>query len=424
MRVVHLAERIIPFWPESAGARASAELPLAQVHSDDEVIVVGAAPVSKVEAFTSTQQFARRLEPLSVSAPGGAFEAIVLESTLGGTSIRLYLLVVPEGHGVTGFGLAARALLGSLPDAPDLIHLHGDTGLDLDAAREELDGVAVIQSVYENEGSEGLAAALQDADEVVTPCADFVTAPEGNGSAVTRALQEHSGLRVVAQGIDLRRWDPSHDNALPVAFDTEALEGKAACKEALQKKAGLTPRADVPIIVVWSTGGSDGGLGIVAEQLEEILALDVQLVVLCEDGKDAALEAFTNKQVWQADAGDARLLRLVLAGSDVALLPDLKAPLGQRALVATRYALVPVARWVNAHRDRLVEYDGLSNTGGAFLFGDPVDVELLTALRRMRRIYGAEEIWPGMVRANGAVDMGWSRTADQLQTLYAKALSK
>lgn len=425
MRVVHIAERIAPYWPDTNGARASAELPLAQQGVEDELIVVGAAPVTAVKEFRSSQQFARRLEPLVVPDGAGTFEVVVLESTLTGTGIRLFLLVIPPGRGVDGFAAAALALLGTLPDTPELLHLHGDTGLDADAMRVQLDGPAVVQSVYLPAGSDALATSLKFADEVITPCGDLGGDPE-NGSPVARALGEHPLLRVVRHGIDLRHWDPSADRALATGYDTQAPAGKAECKKALQVQAGLAPRQDVPIIAVWSDGGADSGLGLVADHLEEILALDVQLVVLrpASGGVDDALAALSGEQIWQVDAGVEASLRQVLAGCDVVLLPDRTATLGQRSMIASRYGLVPVARWVNAHRDRLVEYDSRSNTGGSFLFSEPGEVELLAALGRMRRTYADPEVWAGMVRANGAVDMSWSRTAAQLHEIYKKALAK
>ena len=83
---------------QEAAARAAAELPLAQQSGADELLVVGAAPVSRAEEFSSSQQFARRLEPLAVTDPDGDFEAAVLESTLlsGGASI-----MVASDDGVT-----------------------------------------------------------------------------------------------------------------------------------------------------------------------------------------------------------------------------------------------------------------------------------------------------------------------------------
>lgn len=429
MRVVHLAERIAPFGSDAVEARAVAELPLAQQGGEFELMVIGAAPVTAVEDFKSSQQFARRLEPLVVSDPAGDFEAAVLESTLTGTGIRLYLLVLPPDRAESGFAPAAQALLRTLPEAPQVLHLHQDTGLDPDALRGEIEGVAVIQSVYQPRGTEALAAAVQDADEVVTPCGDLAEAAGGaNGSAVGRALQEHARLRVVQHGVDLQRWDPTRDSALSAGFDTVDTEGKQACKKALQEQAGLAPRADVPLIALWSDGGPDSGLGLVAEHLEGVLALDVQLVVVTPGGDlagdTAGALAAAGERVWLVDASDGRLLRQVLAGADVVLLPDRRAPLGQRASIAARYGLVPVARRVNAHRDRLVEYDGLSNTGGAFLFDEPEAEELMAALGRMRRTFGASEVWSEMVRANGAAELGWSRAVAQLQDIYRKALAK
>jgi hypothetical protein len=427
MRVVHIAERIAPFWPDSAGACAVAELPSGQQSTEDELMVIGAAPVTSVRDFSSPQQFARRLEPLVVEDGAGEYEAVVLESTLAGTAIRLFLLVIPPDRGIAGFGAAALGLLGSLPEPPELVHLHGETGMDLDAAREQLGGPAVVQSVYGAVGSHGLAAAVQDADEVVAPCSDLAAADLADeGSDLAEALAEHTHLRVVRHGIDLQRWDPARDKALAAGFDTESLQGKAECKKALQVQAGLAPREDVVLMAVWSAGGPRSGLGLVAAHLEEILALDVQLVVLRSGSEDdpEALAALKGSQVWQTDVGNGSMLRRVLAGCDVVLLPDQTALLGQRALISARYGLVPVARSVNAYRDRLVEYDGLSNTGGAFLFGEPADEELMVALKRMRRVFGSPEVWPGMLRANGAMDMGWSRTAAQLHDIYLKAIAK
>jgi glycosyltransferase involved in cell wall biosynthesis len=427
MRLVHLAERIAPFWPATATARAAAELPVAQLGPDREMIVVAPAPVSDVRAFTSNQQFARRLEPLAVGDGPDAFEAVVLESTLTGTGIPLFLLVLPAGHAdAPGFAAAARALLRTQPERPELLHLHGDTGLDVDSVREELDGLAVIQSVYQRAGEALLAVAVRDADEVVTPCGDLPGVdPAVNGSVLAGALREHTRLRVVAHGIDLNRWDPARDATLPAKLEVGDAAGKATCRKALQDQAGLAPRTDVPIVVVWSRGGPVGGLELVAAHLDEIRALDLQLVVLRPGaGPEEALAALTGPQIWQADAADGRTLRRVLAGADVVLLPDREAPLGQRALVATRYGLVPVARRVNAHRDRLVEYDALSNTGGAFLFDEPEDLELLAALGRMRRTWRDAESWAGMVRANSAMDAGWSRGVAQLNEIYRKALAR
>jgi len=427
MRVVHIAERIVPFWPDLAGACAAAELPTGQRGVEDDLMVVGAAPVSAVKDFSSPQQFARRLDPLVVEDGAGEYEAVVLESTLANTGIRLFLLVIPPDRGIAGFGAAALGLMRSLPDPPEVVHLHGETGVDLDAVREDLEGPAVVQSLYGPAGSHGLAAAVQDADEVITPCSDLASADPGEaGSDLVDALREHTHLRVVTHGIDLQRWDPSTDKALAAGFDTESIAGKAECKKALQVQAGLAPREDVALMAVWSAGGPQGGLGLVASLLEQILALDVQLVVLRPGSGNNAeeLAALKGPQVWQTDAGNGSMLRRVLAGCDVVLLPDEQAMLGQRALISARYGLVPVARRVNAYRDRLVEYDGLSNTGGAFLFDEPAEEELMVALGRMRRVVGSPDVWPGMLRANGSMDMGWSRTAAQLHDIYLKAVAK
>ena len=429
MRLLHLTQKIAPFWPPEAGSVAAAEIPQAQVTDGSEVVVIGEAPESSGDGNQQIKAFARRLSPLVVTWEGASLEVGVLEGTLSGSGARLYLLVMPPGGSPAAFGLAAIQLIATLPMPPTLIHLHDITGVNVDQLREALGGATVVQSVYDARLEDApLAAAIEDADAVITPCVDFTSNGDSDPGIVARALGEHSLIRVVSLGIDTSRWDPERDKALEMTFGPSQLAGRSACRAALQKRAGFSPREDAPIFTVWSRSNRDAGLDLVAGMLDEILDLDVQLVVLRPEGMsdDAPeLAPFRDRpRAWVTPTCTEPTLRRILAGSDAVILPDRTATLGGRARTALRYGAVPVARWINAHRDFLVEYDAQSGTGGAFLFDQPEAVELYSALGRLRRAFGDQEVWQSMIRSNLAVDLGWPRAIAQLNEIYRKALAK
>jgi glycogen synthase len=158
----------------------------------------------------------------------------------------------------------------------------------------------------------------------------------------------------------------------------------------------------------------------VAAALEQ----DLQLVVLGPESLRAAVrrsEACRTPLAFRATQGDADL-RQVLAGADAAIFPAACAPGARLARIALRYAVVPVARRIPAHRDVLVEYDAASGTGGSFLFDD--DAELGSALGRMCAAFDEGEAWLAMASRNAAVDSSWTRSVALLDEIYRKALAR
>jgi hypothetical protein len=433
MRIMHLAPTLQPYCPATATARAARALPVAQADAGHEVAVITAVPPTDLADVEQLRPLARRLSPLAVGAGPSAFEVEVLEGKLASSRARLYMLrLPPDGEG-EAFPRAATALLETLPRQPELLHLHGATGADPDALRARFDGAAVVQAVYDaREESPTLAAAIRDADSVMVPCHGLWDASSGEGSDVTQALAALDKARVLSFALDANEWNPGRDGFIAAHYAADNLQGKAICRAQLQQEAGLAPRDDAPILAVWSRGGADGAAAFVAALVPELLRLDLQLVAVGgAAGADAdpdPLEQALQREdgAWVAPAprsvADVAPLHRVLAGADAVLLPDLRAPLGQRAQAAQRYGLVPVARAVHAHRDQLVEYDARSASGGAFLFDS--DEECFQAVHRMVRAFRDRADWEQVVRANALVESGWERTLAHLDQIYKKALAR
>lgn len=67
---------------------------------------------------------------------------------------------------------------------------------------------------------------------------------------VSTQLSKFMGVR---NGIDVDIWDPATDASLPQRFGVDdMIEGKAACREALRQRLGLTGWGDKPLVGVVS----------------------------------------------------------------------------------------------------------------------------------------------------------------------------
>ena len=88
-------------------------------------------------------------------------------------------------------------------------------------------------------------------------------------------------LTGITNGIDTNTFNPETAKALPAHFNAKTfVDGKAKCKADLQVSLGLREEPDVPVLAIVSRLVGHKGFGMVAEALQEIMAMDVQMVVL------------------------------------------------------------------------------------------------------------------------------------------------
>src|SRR5262249_27240892 len=155
--------------------------------------------------------------------------------------------------------------------------------------------------------------------------------------------------------------DPSTDRHLPAHFDTAKMAGKAKCKAALQKEAGLAVRDDVPVLGVIGRLTSQKGFDVLAHALDRVLGWDVQLVLLGTDDPDAerfAASAAARRgdrfRAWlRFDNGRAHRIE---AGADFFLMPSRFEPCGLNQMYSLRYGTLPIVRATGGLVDTVSQY--------------------------------------------------------------------
>jgi starch synthase len=245
------------------------------------------------------------------------------------------------------------------------------------------------------------------------------------GGAGLDALLRHRAkdLHGILNGIDVEAWDPSRDRHLAARYSAGKLAGKATCKAALQRELGLPVRSDIPVVGMIGRLADQKGFDLVVAALDELLARDVQLVLLGSGRRDWE-ETFARAAAARPDRLAARigfdeaLAHRIEAGADVFLMPSRFEPCGLNQMYSLRYGTVPVVRAVGGLEDTVEDYDGW-NRGTGFKFVDYHPHAMVVAVRRAIEAFRDRRAWRGIMLRGMAQDFSWDRSARSYETLYA-----
>src|SRR5690349_4383889 len=149
--------------------------------------------------------------------------------------------------------------------------------LSLPAATFSIEGVEFYGKLSFLKG--GLAYA--DAITTVSPTYAREIQTEELGCGLDGLLRARRALLSgIANGIDSDVWDPQRDPYVAQTYGRWNVERKSANKEALQRRFGLAPRADLPLLGTVCRFTEQKGIDLIAEAAAELLALPAQLALL------------------------------------------------------------------------------------------------------------------------------------------------
>ena len=257
-----------------------------------------------------------------------------------------------------------------------------------------------------------------------------IQTPEGGAGLDHVMRQRKADLRGIPNAIDVDQWNPDTDPFIPAHYSADAMAGKAVCKAELQRELGLPVRPDVPLIGSVTRLASQKGTDIVADALEQIIALDAQLVIL--GSGDPALESLLRAR---SDLGDAHfrawigfnegLAHRIEAGSDLFLMPSRFEPCGLNQLYSQRYGSLPVVRATGGLDDSVEQYREDTGTGTGFKFYDLHVDALVGTLRWAIGAYRNDRhAFERMRRRAMLKPMSWNGSAVRHSELYRTAVSR
>ncbi len=253
-----------------------------------------------------------------------------------------------------------------------------------------------------------------------------IMSPEG-GAGLDKLLRHRQhNLHGILNGLDVDDWNPADDPRLEFHFDADNLEGRLKNRRALQARANLPQREDIPLVAMVSRLDWQKGLDITGHVIHLLMngySGDAQFIVLGTGERQyeemfAHLAAHHPGKMTAFLDYNAGFAPTVYAGSDIFLMPSLFEPCGLGQMIAMRYGSVPVVRASGGLADTV--QDGITG----FSFYEYSDGAFWHALQRAIYIYNVDkESWRAIQRNGMTTDFSWQRSAHGYQQLYEWAIA-
>ena len=255
-------------------------------------------------------------------------------------------------------------------------------------------------------------------------------APHGGYGLAPYLNDKGNRFSGILNGADYTVWSPECDTLIPHRFSAADRCGKAVSKRVLQEKFGLSPDDRVPVIGMVTRLNDQKGMGLITRMVDRILKdMEVQLVIVGSGegyyehfyydlpdrfpGKAGSFIGFNNT-----------LAHLVLAGSDLFLMPSLHEPCGLTQLYALRYGTLPIVRATGGLDDTVVNYDEKTGAGTGFKFSDPDPAGLYyTVGWAVSTWYDRKSHFNALIETAMKQRFEWSNSAAEYEQVYRRAIA-
>jgi starch synthase len=475
-RILILSAEVAPFAKTGGLGDVVGALPKALAALGHDVRVVMPAYAAQERAAASGQTFTPVPGGLSVPTGAGPLPAGVLQGTLPGSSVPVYLIAErnlfhrPDIYGYEDdpyrfsfFSRAALELTVALGWRPDVVHAHDWHAAPAvlwlataGAADPRFHDVATVFTIHNlaHQGrsarqvlrylgadpgpmpEEGwnevnfMARGILHATLVNTVSPTYareIMTPDG-GNGLDRLLRHrHMDVHGILNGVDYDVWNPATDRNLAAAFDASRPEARLPNKRALQKRLGLPVADRIPLVGMVTRLDGQKGMDITGHAIHLLMsgiAGEAQFVVLgtgapLYEDMFSKLASYHPSKMAAVLAFAADVAPQIYGGSDLFLMPSLFEPCGLGQLIAMRYGSVPVVRATGGLADTV--RDG--HTG--FTFGPYTVDDLWMALQRALFVYNTDEsAWARIRRHGMESNYSWGDSAQGYSQLYDWALAR
>lgn len=234
-------------------------------------------------------------------------------------------------------------------------------------------------------------------------------------------------LKGIINGIDYDVYNPKTDNMIFENFDVKSIEKKKDNKEALQRQLGLPVDREKAMIGIVSRLVDQKGFDLMAEAMNELMSLDVQIVVVGTG--DAKYEEMFKNTAWNNPEKMSanimfsnELAHKVYAASDLFLMPSAYEPCGLSQLISYAYGTIPIVRETGGLRDTVSPYNEFTGEGTGFSFYAYNANDMVYVIRMALKFFADKKVWNKLVKNAMKLDFSWDASAQQYRNLYKELI--
>jgi starch synthase len=248
----------------------------------------------------------------------------------------------------------------------------------------------------------------------------------GLQGVVAARQQDVSGI---LNGIDYEVWNPAIDELIPQKYDSSSLDLKQENKKELLNRFNLPYDEHMPVIGMISRLADQKGFDLIGQIMDQLMALDLQLVILGTGEKKYHDMLERAHQRYPARMGidlsfNNELAHLIEAGSDMFLMPSRYEPCGLNQMYSLKYGTIPIVRATGGLDDTIDDLDEKTGKGTGFKFQRYDSGELLHAIRRALEAFRNTTAWRKIMKNAMAKDYSWESSAKKYVQLYRSLAKK
>ena len=259
--------------------------------------------------------------------------------------------------------------------------------------------------------------------------AQVETRTDIGGAGLALVLNDKGGNSSgILNGVDGDEWNPATDALIPVRFDAKSIEGKAACKAALQERMALEVDPGIPLIGVIGRFVAQKGLDLRPASIERNLkTMRVQFAILGTG--DKGLEWYFGPmpgrypgRVGSYIGYNETLAHWIEAGGDFSAMPSRYEPCGLNQIYSLSMGRRPIVRATGGLNDTVRQYDEATGNGTGFKFFEPTAQAVYDTVGwAVSTYYDRPRHMAMMIAAAMAEDFSWERSTAVYEAAYAQA---
>ena len=235
-------------------------------------------------------------------------------------------------------------------------------------------------------------------------------------------------LTGITNGIDVNTFNPEADPNLPAHYNADTfVEGKAACKAALQAEVGLPQEADTPLLVMVTRLAGHKGLDLLCYIARRLLWEENCQMLILGTGEPQfehffrELAAEFPHRVAAKITFNLGLAARIYAGGDIYMMPSRSEPCGLSQMNAMRYGTIPVVHATGGLRDTVPSADENGENGLGFTFQSYNGDDFWGAITRCLRLYHHNrEGFRRLQQRAMQQDFSWDKPAQKYMDLFRK----